>query len=321
MLRLRWGILGTGKIARKFADQLRRSNTGELAAVGSRSLANAAAFADEFGGRACASYHDLLHESAVEAVYISLPNSLHAEWSIEAMRAGKHVLCEKPIAANAAEAETMLEVAATTERVLVEAFMYRHHPAVKKMISLVHDGAIGKPKLIRTHFTFNRPADAADVRYRPDLAGGALMDIGCYCINFARAIVGREPSELHAVGHLHPAGVDDYAAGLMSFGGDVLCSFTCGMTVTADRTTFVGGSDGYLAIDTPWFSDGRIVLVQGDGPSQVLDCGSVADQYALEADAVAGMIRDGNAPVVSHADSIGNMRVLDELRAQIGLPY
>jgi xylose dehydrogenase (NAD/NADP) len=316
---LRWGILGTGGIAHKFADQLPQANRGILAAVGSRSAESARRFAQPLAATAHGSYDALLADPNVDAVYVSLPNALHCEWSVRALESGKHVLCEKPIASSAAEAEQMFAVAERTGRVLIEAFMYRCHPAVRQVIQSVRDGQLGKLKLIRTHFTFNRPDDPADVRYQPRMAGGSLMDVGCYCINFARALVGTEPVEANVLAHRHPTGVDDYAAGTLRFDGDVLCAFTCGMTVEADRTTSICGSDGFIAIDMPWLTDGsfsvgtlqqrRTIRVQASqGP------------YALEADAMAAVVQDGEPPFVSRDDSLGNMRVLDKLRRQMGIP-
>ena len=317
---LRWGILGTGKSARKFAGQLHQSRRARLLAVGSRSADSADGFAGEFGGTGYGSYEDMLADPNVDAVYNSLPNALHHAWTIRAIESGKHVLCEKPIAATAAETEAMFDAAERTGRLLVEAFMYRCHPAVQRLITMVRDGAIGQPKLIRTHFTFNRPDSPEDVRYQPGLAGGSLMDVGCYCINLARALAGGEPTAVHAAAHLHAAGVDDYAAGTLDFDGRVLCAFTCGMTVDADRTTYVGGSDGYAAIDTPWFSDGTFTLVRA-GQREVIRAEASMEQYALEAEAFAACVSGEAEPWISKSDTLGNMRVLDELRKKIGLPY
>ncbi|MHC4405991.1 MAG: Gfo/Idh/MocA family protein [Planctomycetota bacterium] len=316
---LRWGILGTGTIARKFAEQLASCRRSELAAVGSRSADSAGRFACELGGTAHGGYDRLLADPSVEAVYVSLPNARHCEWTIRALEAGKHVLCEKPMAVTAAEAEEMFEAADRAGRLLVEAFMYRCHPAVQRLIQMVHDGAVGRAKLIRTNFTSPRALSADDIRYQPDLAGGALMDVGCYCINFARALAGREPTAVHAVGHRHATGVDDYAAGTLDFGGELFCTFTCGMTTVADRTTYVGGSEGYVAIDTPWFTDGTFTLVKGDR-RETIRSEAPLELYALEADAFAAAV-DGANPWIAKADTLGNLRVLEELRKQVGLSF
>lgn len=313
---LRWGILGTGSIAHKFAGQLHQSGRGRLAAVGSRSEATARLLAAEHGAAAHGSYEALLADTSVDAVYVALPNALHCEWAIRALESGKDILCEKPLASNTAEAQQMFAAADRAGRLLVEAFMYRCHPAVRRAIRMVHEGAVGALTLIRTHFTFNRPDDAADVRYQTQLAGGSLMDVGCYCVNFARALAAAEPTAVHASAHLHPTGVDDYAAGTLDFGGRVLAAFTCGMTVEADRTTFACGSQGYLAIDTPWLSEGTFTIGTARQRQTVTEK-APAGPYALEADAFAAAVQDGAEPFVSKADSLGNIRVLEELCRQI----
>lgn len=323
---LRWGILGTGKIAGKFAAEFPQNPRGELAAVGSRKADSAARFAADYQVPQAGAYQDVLDSDDVDAVYLSFPNALHREWTLSALAAGKHVLCEKPIAATAGEAEAMFDAAEKHGRVLIEAFMYRCHPAIQKCIELVHAGALGNLKLIRTHFTFNRPPDPQDVRYRKDLAGGSLMDVGCYCINFARALAGGEPTQSHAVAHIHSTGVDDYAAGTLEFEGRILATFSCGMTVTADRTTYVAGDEGYLTIPFPWFSDGSFELVKAPpstSPPQPeverFQIDAPMPSYALEAHAFAEVVQDGKPAWIARSDSLGNMRVLDALRSQIRL--
>jgi predicted dehydrogenase len=318
---LRWGILGTGGIARKFAAQLPKSDRGTLVAVASRQEEAAIAFANEFGGAPRSPYAGLLADPHVEAVYNSLPNSLHAEWTIRALESGKHVLCEKPIAATAAEARDMFAAAERTGCTLVEAFMYRGHPAVQRFLALVREGAIGPIKLIRSNFTFQRDADPLDVRYQPLLAGGSIMDVGCYCVNFARAIAGSEPNETHAIAHLYDTGVDEYAAGLLKFDDDVLCTFTCGMTIQSDLHTFVAGRDGHLAIDSPWFSGGKFTLVRRGEKPETITVDASSNYYAAEADAFAATVLDGAPPAISPQDSIGNMVALDGLRRSAGLAY
>ena len=303
---LRWGILGTGGIARKFATQIQPVSHANLVGVGSRTRVAAEAFATEFGGRPYESYEQLLADDQVEALYISLPNSMHCEWTLKALAAGKHVLCEKPL-------EQMFATAHQHQRLLVEAFMYRCHPAVEKFLELAHGGAVGEIRLIRSHFTYNRPPNRADVRYQADLAGGALMDVGCYPLNFMRALAGSEPTAMHAVAHKFETGVDSYTAGCLQFGEGPLGAFTCGMCVTSDRTTFVGGSEGYMAIDMPWMSEGTFRVVRGT-EQEDFRLGQLADLYAIEADRFAAAIRGEIEPFITQADTLGNMRVLDHLR-------
>ena len=317
---LHWGILGTGGIARKFAAQLPGSRRGELVAVGSRNEESAIGFTNEFGGAPRSPYEGVLADAKVDAVYISLPNSLHAEWSIRAMEAGKHVLCEKPIASSAKEAKKMFAAAEANGRKLVEAFMYRSHPAIQRFIAMAREGAIGELRLIRSNFTFQRAADAKDVRYQKDLAGGSIMDVGCYCVNFARAITGREPQSATAFAHLHETGVDEYAAGVLRFEDDIFCTFTSGMTTKSDLHTVVAGSEGYLRIDSPWFTDGSFTIVRGDD-QETIQLDTATNYYAMEADAFADNVLDDAKASITPDDSIGNMRTLDKVRKSVGLDY
>ena len=316
---LQWGILGTGVIARKFADQLRATDRGVLIATGSRSPDSARQFAAEFGGTAHDSYDALIADPRVAAVYVSLPNHLHHEWTIKALQAGKHVLCEKPFAKNAVQAHEMFAAAAQAGRVLVEGFMYRCLPVVRNFIQTVHSGVIGEVKLIRANFTFCRPVLDTDARYKPEMAGGSLMDVGAYCVNLTRALAGREPTEMRVFGHVHEKGVDDYTAGIMRFGSRLLSTFTSGMTVESDRTVFVGGTEGWLAIDFPWLLAESFDLVKG-GQRQTIRVPTPKPVFALEAEAFAEAVQTGAEPWITRADTLGNMRALDELRRQIGLP-
>jgi len=315
---IRWGILGTGMIADKFAGDLKYAPHGSLVATGSRRRESAESFAVQHGGRAVISYEALINDPEVEAVYISLPNGLHAEWSIKTMEAGKHVLCEKPIARNTAEANAMFETAERTGQILVEAFMYRTLPSVQKIIRMVSDGALGQVKLIRSNFSFDREVTEGDARYNVDQAGGGLMDVGCYCINLARAVMSAEPTDTACFAHLHEYGVDDYAAGVLRFGDSALATFTCGMTVQNDWTTYIAGDNGEIAIKDPWLGDGTFTLTR-DGQVQTIKADSELPLYALEAEAFADAV-DGGAPWITREDTLGNMRVLDQLRKQAGVP-
>jgi len=317
---LRWGVLGTGKIAHKFASELQQTESGHLVAVGSRTPASANGFVEEFGGRAVGDYQALLNDKEVEAVYLSLPNSLHYPWTLLGLQAGKHILCEKPIASTAAEAEEMFELAQKSDRRLVEAFMYRQHPAVQQMLADAHSGLIGQVKMVRAHFTYHRPPSMTDVRYQPKLAGGSIMDVGCYCVNFARAATQSEPTDVQVSVHRHEGGVDEYAAGVLNFNGKMLASFSCGMTVEADRRTLICGDQGYLWSPDPWLGGDCYYRVI-NGKEEQVQAAAAYGRYALEADEMARLIREGGDPIVTPADTIGNMHVLDELRMNAGLGY
>lgn len=315
--RLRWGILGTGMIAKKFAGDLPKSNSGTLAAVGSRSIESAAAFTGEFGGRPHGSYDALVADPEIDAVYISLPNGLHKEWSIEVMEAGKHALCEKPIGLNASEAEEMFAAAERTGKTLIEAFMYRAHPQTRALAKAIRDEkAIGDLRLIRANFTFEREASRADARYHPGQGGGSIMDVGCYCVSFARLLAGNEPTKVECFAHMHPFGVDDYAAGVLRFGEDLLMTFTSGMTVGSDSRSFVAGTEGRLEVDSFWFCREPYLI---NGEKRHVE--EPRPLYAVEADAFAAAVAGEEAPFMSKEDSINNMHVLDALRRKAGVPH
>jgi predicted dehydrogenase len=337
--RLGWGILGTGNIARQFAAGLSGSARGSLAFVGSRSRASAETFARALAGIeniSIGSYEELLATPDVDAVYVSLPNKLHHEWTIRALRAGKHVLCEKPFAVNAAQAQEMFDVARGAGRVVIEAFMYRSHPQTHAAVRAVRGGEIGDVKLIRTSFCFRTSKIAGNIRFDPRLAGGSVMDVGCYCVSFARLFAGAEPSGIHAIGHIHETGVDDLAAGTLTFPGGVVAAFNCGMAVQTDNAAFVCGTDGYVHIPVPWkpsASGSQIHIVRQtpplmDGvvrpstpPRETLEIPGGPNLYAYEIDDFAATLLDGTPPAVTPQDTLGNMRVLDEIRRQLGLAY
>jgi predicted dehydrogenase len=345
MAPLRLGILGTGNIARQFVGGLGSSSRTVVHAVASRRADSADAFARTHGiPTAYGSYPDLLRDRSVDAVYVSLPNSLHHEWTVAALRAGKHVLCEKPIASNAAEAEQMFDEAEHAKRVLVEGFMYRSHPLVHAVLDAVRSGEIGQVKLVRTSFCFRTTRIEGNIRFDASLAGGALMDIGCYCLNFSRLVAGAEPTTVHGVGTLHPSGVDESAAAVLTFPGGILASFTCGMAVQADNTAYVCGTEGYIEIPVPWkplAANAEYRVVRGTPPKmdaaagprttpapapdppprQVRTVSAGKELYALEADDFAAAVRDGAPPRLDRQDSVGNMRLLDELRRQVGVVF
>ena len=225
---LRWGLLGTARINRMVIPPLRVSGGNRLLAVASREAAKAAAYAKEWGiERAHGSYEALLSDPAIDAVYIPLPNHLHAEWAIRAARAGKHVLCEKPLALTVAEVDAMETAARESGVVLAEAFMYRHHPQTLKVKELVDGGAIGAVRFVRGTFSFplSRPDD---VRLRPEWGGGCLWDVGCYPLSFTRFLLGAEPVEVFGSQVLGPSGIDETFAGQLVFPGGVLAQVDAG---------------------------------------------------------------------------------------------
>ena len=332
---LRWGILSTGNIARQFAEGLQGAQCSCAHAVASRHLSSAQQFAQTVHIRnAYGSYQELLDDREVEAVYLALPNAMHHEWTIKALNHGKHVLCEKPLARNVIESHEMFDLADRRGLLLVEAFMYRSHPLTQSVRAQIDRGAIGQLRMIRTSFCYCTKNIKNNIRFSTALAGGALMDVGCYCVNFSRYFAGAEPSGVHAVAHLHETGVDDIVAGTLAFDGALVASFTCGMSVHVDNTAYLCGSEGYIEVPMPWkppVEAARFVLKQAiaprqDGPGprtmpspQTFDVDAGKPLYALEADDFAATVRQGAAPRLTRQDTIGNMKVLDEMRRQIGL--
>src|SRR5688572_10284027 len=338
---LRWGFLGTGNIAKQFGAGVRTSDRCSIVAAGSRSAETSRAFGEAFGAaRAYGSYDEVLADGEVDAVYVSLPNSMHHEWTIKSIDAGKHVLCEKPFSVNRAQSEEMFDVAERKGLVLIEAFMYRAHPLTHAVLEAVKSGAIGEVRLVRTSFCYRTTRIANNIRFDAGLCGGALMDIGCYCINFSRMFGGgAEPNVIHAAGKLHSSGVDEVVAGQMQFPNGVVASFTCGMSLQADNTAYVCGTEGYIETPVPWKpppKDAIYAVARGIPPRQDnpgiktpglapvpprdvrrVDAGK--ELYALEADDFAATVLDGKPPMLTRRDTVGNMHVLDEMRRQIGV--
>lgn len=333
--KLRWGILGTGNIARQFAAGVTSSARGQLTAVGSRQKQAAEAFARSFNiPQSLASYDDLLSNDTCDAVYISLPNTMHHEWTLKALRSGKHVLCEKPLAMTVAQTEEMFDVARKYGCVLIEAFMYRAHPQTHKALELVRSGQIGRVKLIRTSFCYRVRKTHGNIRFDPLLGGGALMDVGCYCLNFSRLIAGQEPDQLHGVSSKHPSGVDEQTSVIGKFPDGTAMEFTVGMMTQADNTAFICGDEGYIRIPVPWKpppGNGEVIVGQSVPPKQ--DNPSVTPTvpaptvyriqdsrplYGIEADAFADTVLDSVPPFVTPQDTIGNMVCLERLRQQTG---
>ncbi|HEY1922016.1 MAG TPA: Gfo/Idh/MocA family oxidoreductase [Tepidisphaeraceae bacterium] len=335
--KLRWGIIGTGNIASQFARGVATSHRGSVTAVGSRQKKSAEEFARNHTiPRAFGTYESLIADPEIDAIYNSLPNAFHADWTIRALKAGKHVLCEKPLAMNAAEAEEMFDVSRKTGRILIEAFMYRSHPQTLALVETVKSGAIGPLRLIRTSFCYRTRSITGNVRFQRNLGGGGLMDIGCYCINFARLFAGAEPTAIHAVANFHSTGVDDVAAGTLVFPNNIVSSFTCGMSLHADNTAYLCGEEGFIEVPVPWKpapEGSKFIVTRGNEPKmdkpksssppprEIRNINATGDLYGIEADDFAATVFDAHPPRITREDSIGNMRVLDEMRRQIGLEF
>jgi predicted dehydrogenase len=343
---LNWGILATGMIARKFAQDLPGSQTGRLVAVGSRTLASAEKFAADFGGgnrgrpggvRAHGSYEALLADPAVQAVYIAPPHPQHLEWAVRAAEAGKHILCEKPLTLRRADTERMIAAARQHDVLLMEAYMYRLHPQTRKLVELVRSGAIGELRLIRASFNVLAGFDPAHRLFKKELGGGAILDLGGYPVSFARLIAGAaldrtfaEPEKFLAAGRLHPqAGTDEFATAVAAFPGGVVAELSCGTTIVNDHSAEIHGTRGWIEVPNP-FTPGllgqteKIIVHRQGGASETVKIKSPdRGLYAYEADAVAGALARGEraVPELPWADSLGIAGMLDAWLAAVGVSY
>jgi len=334
--KLAWGILGTGTIAGIFARGLTSSQTGELLAVGSRTQAAA----DEFGEKwNIAHRHDgyeaLLADKDVQAIYISTPHPLHAAWAIKAAEAGKHVLCEKPIGVNAAEARAIIEAARRNDVFLMEAFMYRCHPQTMKLVELIHSGVIGEVRIIQATFSFTVNFNLESRLLNNALGGGGILDVGGYCTSMARLIAGAALDKsfadpIHVAGAAHIGSfsrVDEYATALLTFPGDILAQLLTGVQLPADDEVRILGTRGSIYVPSPWLparnggTSTIIVNKYNETQTQEMPIESKANIYTYEADTVARYLDVRQAPAMSWNDTLGNMQTLDRWRQAIGLTY
>jgi predicted dehydrogenase len=306
-----WGILSTARINDLFLAGARQSDQLEIAAVASRDAAVAEAYAREHEiGRAHGSYEGLLADPEIEVVYISLPNALHIEWTIKALEAGKHVLCEKPLSRSVAEVERAFDAAERADRLLMEAFMYRHNPQTRKVLELIRDGAIGRLTMIRSSFSFVA-SDPENVRLLTGLAGGGLMDVGCYCVSASR-LLGGEPERVGAEQIIGGDGVDVALAGTLRFPGDVLAHFDCGLALAARDDLEVVGDGGSLYLDDPWHCRRPVIELRRDDGTELVELQPV-DSYMLEAENMSAAIRGEAELLLGREDAVGQARAIEAL--------
>jgi len=308
---VRWGILSTAKINDKFLAGAREAADVEIAAVASRDRENAKRYAREHGiDRPYGDYQALLDDAELDAVYISLPNSLHVEWTVRALQAGKHVLCEKPLGRRAAEVSGAFDVAQREGLLLMEAFMYRHNPQTRRLTELVAEGAIGRLRLVRGAFSF-AAADAADARLSAALHGGALMDVGCYPLSAARLIAG-EPERVTAEQVLGGDGVDISFVGTMRFAGGVLGHFDAGLALDTRDELEVVGEQGTLFLDDPWHCRVPVIELRLEQSVQRFELEPV-DSYRLEAENMSAAIAGRAPPLLGRGDAVGQARAIEAL--------
>lgn len=307
---LNWGLLSTANINRALIDPLRASKRTRLLAVASRSLSSAEAYAREWDiPRAHGSYDDLLADPDIDVIYNPLPNNMHAEWTIKALRAGKHVLCEKPLALSLEEVDAMIAAAQETGKILTEAFMYRHHPQTLKVKEIVDSGALGKIQLIKGAFTFTLTR-AGNYRQIKEMGGGSLWDVGCYPISYARTIVGEEPVEVFGWQVEGPGGSDDSFFGQMRFGDGVHAQFDSGFTSPYRSHIEIVGTEAVLNIPQA-FKPGlktELYLKRGDKVETLNVEGQ--ELYIGEVEDMCDAVLLGRTPRISLADSRANTAVI-----------
>lgn len=310
----RWGILSTANIGRRaMIPALQASPTAEVIAVASRDAGRARQFAKELNiPKAFEGYQALLDDPEIDAIYNPLPNHLHKPWSIKAAEAGKHILCEKPLALNPQECREMIAAAEANEVLLMESFMYRHHPRIQAAAKLARSGELGKIKTIESAFTF-RLRDQTDIRYQPEMGGGSLMDVGCYCINLSRWMAGREPQVVQARAVWSDTGVDEQVTGLLDFGDGLLAHFDCGFNQSQRQRAIVAGTDCFMVLRNvflPGVKETQIHIVKNDG-SQIKSFEGV-DQYRLITEDFMRAIESGKAPTPP-SDAAATLHVIQGL--------
>lgn len=330
--KLRWGILGCANIAVKSViPGIQQSARGEATAIASRSEQKARETADKLGiPKAYGSYEALLADPDIDAVYIPLPNNLHKEWTIRAAEAGKHVLCEKPFAIDAAEAEEMVRACADHGVKLAEAFMYRHHPRYGKIKEIVASGEIGDIRGIHGAFTFNNSRNTTNFRNNLEMGGGSIYDIGVYPISASRLLLDREPeaATVHALFSPEHGGVDMMASGLLEYAGGVALTFDCAMWAAGRNTLEVLGTDGRIELPSAFVcrtdESSVFYVVTKDGRRE--ERLEPVNQYSLQADDLAASVLDGAPLAFASSDAVLNMRVVDaclesaRTRSRVAIP-
>jgi len=308
---VRWGLLSTARINAALIPGLKGSPESELLAVASRTDEGAAAYAETWGiPRAHGSYEQLLADPEIEAVYISLPNGMHVDWSIRALEAGKHVLCEKPLARLPQDVERTFDAADRAGRLLMEAFMWRQHPQSKRLRELVEGGAIGELRLVRSSFSFPL-GDPDDIRLDPALDGGALMDVGCYCVSGSRFVAG-EPLIASAQMVPAPKGVDMRLAGTLVFPGGVLAQLDCAFDLPDRQGLEVVGAGGSLRVAQPWAIEEPGIELRRGGKVEQVEVEKL-DRYRLQTDNFSRAVRGLEPPLLGREDALGQARTIDAL--------
>ncbi|WP_163717911.1 Gfo/Idh/MocA family protein [Mangrovibacterium lignilyticum] len=316
---IRWGVLSTAKIGvQKVIPAMQKSQFGKVTAICSRNADQARTIANQLGiEKAYATYDELLADPEIDAIYNPLPNHMHVEWTLKALQAGKHVLCEKPIGLDEAEAKKLTDKAASFPKLKVmEAFMYRFHPQWKKTAELISTGAIGKVKTMQAFFSYYN-VDPGNIRNKPEVGGGALMDIGCYCISFPRFIFAEEPHTVIGMMDKDPQmGTDRMSSGILLFPEGKTATFTCSTQLTSFQRVHILGDEGQIVVEIPVNAppteQSKITLITKSKTEDILF--DAVDQYTLQADAFASAILTNKDVPTPLSDAIKNMAVIDAIR-------
>jgi predicted dehydrogenase len=323
MANVRWGILSTADIGMsKVTPAILAASNSDVVAIASREAGRASAAAAELGIQdAYGTYEELLAADDVDAVYIPLPNDMHAEWVFKAAAAGKHILCEKPLAISQEEASEMVSACETAGVKLQEAFMYRHHPSWVEAVRLVRSGAIGELQAVQSWFSYSND-DPTNIRNRVENGGGAIMDIGCYNINLSRLLFDAEPISTCSVVHRDPAmGIDTLTSAVLEFPGGRQSSFTCSIRSEEYQRVHIFGATGRIDIEIPFNippdRETRIYLSSGGNPpvepATETIVFPVADQYTIQAELFADAILNNSDVAVDPLDAVANMAVIEEI--------
>lgn len=314
-------MISTAAIGAEVVPAFHAAEGNDLLAVASRDPQRAAAYGDRHRiPRAYGSYEALLEDRDVDAVYIALPNSLHGEWVRAALNAGKHVLCEKPLVPTSAEAAELFELARSRQLALAEAFMYRHHPKTLRVRELLREGAIGELRTLRCSFSFRVADPANDIRYSAELAGGALRDVGCYCVSYSTFVADDEPDDVLGYAVMAQSGVDERFYGTLAFRAGPVAQFDSALNVPLNLGVTLVGSDGSIRVPMPWYAEREPLSVyvhKDDGVTEIATPGESA--YRLEIEDLGAVIRGEREPRVSATETVRNLRVIERLRDSAGL--
>ncbi|HEX8859642.1 MAG TPA: Gfo/Idh/MocA family oxidoreductase [Actinomycetes bacterium] len=333
---IRWGIMGTGKIARILADALTASRSGELVAVASRDHERAQAFAREFDvGRAHGDYAGLVDDPEVDLVYVATHHPEHRAWAVRVAEAGRHVLCEKPLAVHTADAERIVAAAQRNGVFLMEAFAYRCHPQTERLVDLLRNGAIGEVRMIDVGFGYNAGSRPTNYLLDRALAGGSILDVGCYTTSMSHLIARvagdgelAEATQVAGGGMIGPSGVDHWAAATVTFGSGLLARIATSVQIELGSWLRIDGSAGRITVPSPWLpgrmGDRSTIRLERRGASPTeIEIPLVQDVFVTEVEAVAGFVerRELSPPAMPWEESLANMRTLDRWRSSIGLRY